>query len=168
MLGWFSIAQPAHRIGPVRSGPVGAIDELVVHPRHLLKMLLRRRALKLTSLAFLMATPWCREQRLLAPNQVLRWEAETALLSSLGIGFAVGARLIAFLLRFEPKATARTDAEAPVELGASSDALARLERSPGMAIQIQFGRARRRWPPEVRHGIRADRSPADQVPRKPV
>jgi hypothetical protein len=112
-LGRFSIAQSASRIGPVRPGQLGAVDELVVHPRHIPHMVIGRRAFRLASRAFLVATPWCREQRLLAPNHALRWEANMALLTSLGVGLALGARLTAFLLKVERKSTVREDRSKP-------------------------------------------------------
>jgi hypothetical protein len=160
--GRLSIPPPTILIDPRHPGNVGATDELVVHPRHILRLALRRRAFRLASRACLVVLPWCREQRLLTANHALRWEAESALLASLSGGFALGARLTAILLRFE-KATMRT---VPKESDASS---APTEESsppdPKRRPLVRLGSVKRPSGLEVRHVLRPDRASVDQVPR---
>jgi hypothetical protein len=106
-LGRLSLAQPAQRIGPVRPRQFHVMDELVIHPRHTVRLVLRRRAMSLASRAcHTVKMQWRREQQLLGPKHKLRWDAQTALLSSLGSVFTLGARLTAFLLRIEAKTSA--------------------------------------------------------------
>ena len=106
-LGRRSNARPAQRIGSVRPRQSLVMDELFVHPRHTVRLVLRRRAMRLASRACHTTTMrWCREQQLLAPKHVLHWDAQTALLSSLGRMFTLSARLTAFLLKIEAKTSA--------------------------------------------------------------
>ena len=128
VLSRFSLARPARPIGSVRRSHIGAMDELFVHPERIIRMLLQRNDLTSISYSFLRATPWCREKQVLAPNRILRWQAETALLSSLGKGFGVSARVTAFLLRLESNKPLVDFAPAPAARTVANDLSARFKR----------------------------------------
>ena len=160
-LGRFASAPP-RRVGPVNRGHAGAQHEIAVHPRHTIRLIIRRRAFRTASGAFLMATPWCREQQLTRSNQTLRWGAQSRLLTSLGAGLVLASRLTVVFLQFDRKSAKRAVPKTPVTAAATSATSVSLDRMRRAATRL--GSASKQVSLEVRHVVRPDRAPHGQVP----
>jgi hypothetical protein len=163
-LGRVATAQ-ASRTGPTSRGRLREHHEMAIHPRHTIRLIVRRRGFRMASSAFLVVAPWCRDQQLTS-DRVLRLGAESTLLTSLSHGLALASRLTVVLLHFEPKTSKRSAAGAPVAHRAVTAGSANRDRVRGAVHRL--GSAGQRLSLEVRHVLRPDRAPDDQVPRKPL
>jgi hypothetical protein len=160
-LGRFASAPP-RRVGPVNRGHAGAQHEIAVHPRHTIRLIIRRRGFRTASAALLMATPWFREQQLTRPNQTLRWEAESRLLTSLSRGLPLASGLTVVFLHFDRKSVKRAVPKTPATPAATSATSVSLDRMRRAVTRL--GSACKQVSLEVRHVVRPDRAPHGQVP----
>ena len=149
-LGRFATAPP-RRTEPVSRRRLREYHEMAIHPRHTARVIVRRRTFRMASRAFLMATPWFRDQQLTS-DRVLRSGAESRLLTSLSSGLALGSRLTVVLLHFERKRAKRTVLGVPVMPAAVTAGSANRDRVRRAVKRL--GSAGKRLSLEVRHVVR--------------